>query len=186
LFVAVDPPPEATDDLRTLVGRLAVAQAGARLAAPDTWHVTVAFLGDVPASRVEVAGEAVARAAAVMAPIPLRIAGGGRFGRGRFTVLWAGLVGDTGALATLALLVRRGLKRARLPFDDRPYRPHLTIARPGDRVPRDTVDADRDLLDAHTGPEWTADTVHLYRSFLGPQPRYVRLGSWPLNGDSPT
>jgi 2'-5' RNA ligase len=112
-------------------------------------------------------------------PAPqVRLAGGGRFGRGRFTLLWVGVQGE--ALDQLARSVRRELKRARLPFDDKPFRPHLTVARPGDRLDRAAVDADRAALAGYRGPEWRAGTVELIRSHLGPKPSYDHLNAWPL------
>jgi 2'-5' RNA ligase len=108
------------------------------------------------------------------------LAGGGRFGRGAFTVLWTGLDGDVEALRGLAGAARRSLKKARLPYDDRPWKPHLTIARPGDRLDRAAVDADRAALADYRGPTWPAAEMVLMRSHLGPRPSYDKLAAWPL------
>jgi 2'-5' RNA ligase len=108
------------------------------------------------------------------------VGGGGRFGRGRFSVLWAGVHGETERLATLTRAVRRELRRARLPYDERPWKPHLTIARPGDRVDRAQLGADRAALAAYHGPPWSASELVLVRSHLGPKPSYDRLTGWPL------
>jgi 2'-5' RNA ligase len=184
LFVAVDPPPEAIDHLGAAVDELHISRPAGRstrLAARERWHVTLAFLGDVPADRVEDAAAALRRAAAsVGAPIVLRFAGGGRFGRGRFTVLWAGLDGDLTALATLARTLRRELRSVRLPVDDKPFRPHLTIARPGDRVGAEQVAADVAALRPYIGPQWTVAAVHLVASELGPNARHHHLCSASL------
>jgi 2'-5' RNA ligase len=105
------------------------------------------------------------------------VAGGGRFGRRRFTILWAALTGDLEALSALADRVRRELRRARVPFDYKPFKPHLTLARPGDRLAEERLRSDLAALDTYVGPEWTVDAVHLYSSELGPKPRYERLAS---------
>jgi 2'-5' RNA ligase len=181
LFVAVDPSPAAVADLGAVVDALEVGRAKARLAGRERWHVTLAFLGDVPAARAGEAGAALrAAAAAVQEPISVRFAGGGTFGRGRFTVLWAGLAGDVDALRSLAQGVRAELRRARLPFDSKGFRPHLTIARPGDRVTREQIDADVTTLQAYQGPAWPAGQVHLVASELGPDPRHTRVESVAL------
>jgi 2'-5' RNA ligase len=183
LFVAVDPPLEAVSHLGEVVDTLAVSRANApgrstRLAARDRWHVTLVFLGDVNEDRVEDASAAVSRAAAVASgPIRLCFASGGKFGRGKFTILWAGIGGDIAALRTLVAATRRELRRSRLPRDDKPFRPHLTIARPGDRVEPDLIAADVATLASYAGPEWTADAVHLVASELGPRPRHTRIAS---------
>jgi 2'-5' RNA ligase len=114
-------------------------------------------------------------------PIRLRVAGGGRFGRGRFTVLWMGLAGDVPALRDLAGDVRREVRRVRLPLDDKPLSPHLTIARPGDRVPAEDVVADLATLEDHEGPQWSVDEVRLMRSYVGPRPHYECVASFAVN-----
>jgi len=185
LFAAVYPPVSAVDHLVTFVSALRVGVASAagvntRLARPDTLHVTVAFLGDVADERLDAVTEALGRA--VTGPAPsVCLAGGGRFGRGKFTVLWTGLDGDVDALRGLAGAARRSLKKARLPYDDRrPWKPHVTIARPGDRLDRAEVEADRAALAGYRGPTWPAAEVVLVRSHLGPKPTYDRLAAWPL------
>ncbi|MEO3743600.1 RNA 2',3'-cyclic phosphodiesterase [Plantactinospora sp. B5E13] len=205
LFVAVYPPVEVVDDVMAQVRRLrvgAVADTGVnvRLADRANLHVTVAFLGEVPDDRLPEVAKALDRAVqtwrkppirrrdrqAVPEPSPLRLrlGGGGRFGRGRFTVLWVGLLGDVAALRRLADVSRRELRRARLPYDSRPFRPHLTLARPGDRIDRESVDEDLRTLDGYLGPSWPATELVLVRSQLGPRPTYDRLATWPLAGDA--
>jgi 2'-5' RNA ligase len=183
LFVAIDLSPAAATHLAEFVSGLEVARPAepgrsTRLADPSRWHVTLAFIGEVEPDRVEPAGDALARAASeVASPIRVRVAGGGRFGRRRFTILWAALTGDVAPLAALADMVRRELRRSRVPFDHKPFKPHLTLARPGDRLSEEGLRADLAALDSYVGPEWTVDAVHLYSSELGPKPRYERLGS---------
>ncbi|MEV0394495.1 2'-5' RNA ligase family protein [Polymorphospora rubra] len=128
-----------------------------------------------------VVSEAVAAEAGVVPVLArLRLAGGGRFGRGRFTVLWVGLDGDVDALALVSDAVRTELTRARVPYDRRPLRPHLTLARPGERLTRAAVNADLVELAGYVGPWWPLAEMVLMRSHPGPRPTYDRLGSWPL------
>jgi 2'-5' RNA ligase len=180
LFVAAYPPADACDDLADRLADLHVVKAGARVAWRDTWHITLAFLGEVPEESAPAVAAAVERAAASWtAPFEVRLAGGGRFGRGRFTVLWVGVEGAP--LTALATAVRDELSAGRLPYDPKPFTPHLTIARPGDKVSRADVEADRAALAGYRGPSWPLHTVDLVRSNLGgPKPTYDRLGSWVL------
>jgi 2'-5' RNA ligase len=85
--------------------------------------------------------------------------------------------GDEAGLHALADRVRRELRRARLPHDRKPFRPHLTISRPGARVEPELIAADVATLAGYVGPEWTVDAVHLVASELGPHPRHTRLSS---------
>jgi len=190
LFVATYPNAEACDDLERRLASLRVALAAGqgvntRLARRDTWHVTLAFLGEVDEARGPQAAAAIERAAgawraAESGPLRLRLAGGGRFGRGRFTLLWVGVDGDREALVRLSRQVRRELKRDRLPYDDKPFKPHVTIARPGDRLDKAAVEADRSSLAGYSGPAWPVLSLELVRSHLGPKPWYEHLVAAPL------
>jgi 2'-5' RNA ligase len=188
--VAVTPPPAAVDHLGAVVDSLEVSRANqpghsTRLAARDRWHVTVVFLGDVAELRLTDVGEALAAAATGTDPFGLRFAGGGLFGRGRRAILWSGLAGDVAALRTLSTAARAALRRARLPYDRKPLRPHLTISRPGARVDADALRRDVATLQEYEGPEWLVDTVELMRSDMdqrptGPVPRYTPVTTVPL------
>ncbi|MEV0896641.1 RNA 2',3'-cyclic phosphodiesterase [Actinoplanes sp. NPDC049802] len=145
LFVAVFPSEEARDHLR----RRLPAQAARR---PDKWHVTLAFLGDVPEAPV------VETLSAVPAPGPLtlRVAGSGRFG----SVVWAGLVGDLEPLLAFREHVRVALAGAGFPIDGRPFQPHLTISYRFDR----RVSA---ALADYAGPSWQVSEFSLVGSVDG-------------------
>jgi 2'-5' RNA ligase len=172
LFVAVDPPAEVLDQLAEFTAGLTVVQAGARVTARHLWHVTLAFIGEVPDERLPAAIDAVDGAVAGQERSTLRIAGGGRFGRGKFTVMWAGIEGD---LRPLRLAVVKQLRRVRLPFDAKRFHPHLTVARPGERLSREDVDADVAKLATYEGPPWTVTGIRLVRSHLGPKPVYETM-----------
>jgi 2'-5' RNA ligase len=186
----VDPPDGALDHLAEAIGRLRLGMAAAagtnvRLAARPLWHVTLAFIGEVPDDRAVDAESAVRAGVArwqgsgAAAPA-LRLAGGGRFGHRRSTTLWVGLAGELDTLRSLGEAVRRELRRARLPYDRKPLRPHLTFARPGERLPAADVVADLTALREYEGPGWTVEAVHLVRSQLGPKPVHDRIATVPL------
>ena len=188
--MAAYPPPDACDHLARQLDRLEVTVAAdrgvnTRLARRENWHLTLAFLGEVAEERAARVHQAIGRAAdgwrdAALGAPELRLAGGGRFGRGRFTVLWVGVDGERESLGRLSRLVCRELKRERFPYDDKPYKPHLTVARPGDRLDRAAVAADRAALAEYRGPAWRVETVELVRSHVGPRPRYEHLAEWRL------
>ncbi|UQU64567.1 RNA 2',3'-cyclic phosphodiesterase [Couchioplanes caeruleus] len=152
LFVAVYPPDGVRRDLRR---RLDAAVSGrrVRLTNIEKWHVTLAFLGEVSPDRLPAAERALATV-----PVPrgreLRIRGGGGFGR---RVTWAGVDGELGDVAAA---VRAALTEAGLPFDDRPFTPHLTVLYAHD-------DAVRAALDDYEGPAWQLDRIELVRSDPG-------------------
>jgi RNA 2',3'-cyclic 3'-phosphodiesterase len=181
LFVAVVPPPEALGELAAVVEPLRIAAPELRWAGRESWHLTLAFLGEVDEGRLTELSTRLERAARRHPQQRLSITGGGAFpSAGRARVVWAGIKGDGRALAALAASVAAGARRAGAPPPDegRKYHPHLTLARC--RQPADVRSLTGELALA-SGPDWTADAIHLIRSHLtGKSPQYEVLGSWPL------
>ncbi|GAA3235883.1 RNA 2',3'-cyclic phosphodiesterase [Dactylosporangium siamense] len=177
LFIAAYLPEEAERHFAAMVGTLAVARPmpegqSLRLVPAAQWHMTLAFIGDVEDERRDDAVEVLEALPQIVPRV--RIRGGGRFGRGKFTTLVAKVDGD---VAPLGDAVRKLLKKRKLPFDHRPLQPHVTIARPGDRLPGADLAADLEVLRAYEGPEWPVDDVRLMKSELGPRPTYEMLAT---------
>ncbi|WP_377270703.1 RNA 2',3'-cyclic phosphodiesterase [Peterkaempfera sp. SMS 1(5)a] len=190
LFIAVVPPPAAVDELTAAVRplrRLPDAEP-LRWTAPDTWHLTLAFLGEVAEESLPELEQRLGRAAHRHRVMQLRFAGAGRFGD---RTLWTGVRGDTQELRRLAESAQAAARHTGLPVDDdRPYRAHLTLARSS--VPRGGNDRRRghgpDLrglktaLEDFEGQQWEAADLRLVRSTLGSGPaHYTVLRSWPLD-----
>lgn len=92
------------------------------------YHLTLAFLGEVPPSQVEDA--VLAGRGVQVAPFELEVGGVGTFPqRGkRRRVLWAG-VRDAPTLAVLERRLRRELEAAGFALEKRPFHAHVTLAR---------------------------------------------------------
>lgn len=165
LFVAVFPPDEARSHLSS-----ALAATSARLAPEQHWHITLAFLGDVPEPGPAVA----ALESAQLFPVSeLSISGGGRFGN----VVWGGVHGDVGGLARVTRSVRRALRAKRVRPDDKPFRPHVTLAR---RCAPDGIAALLPVLRSYEGPRWPVSELVLVRSEMGPHPAYHPIARRPV------
>jgi RNA 2',3'-cyclic 3'-phosphodiesterase len=180
LFVALWPPPDAVSELLAAVDEVRTDAPRLRWTAPEKWHLTLAFLGEVPDDRRPELEERLARAANRHPPLTLRFAGGGRFGT---RVLFTRVDGDREPLVRLAASVGAAARRSRIPVDDRPYRPHLTLARGrGD----DDLRPLAAQLGTFIGRAWTATSIDLVESRLGQGPdrtaRYESAASWPLTG----
>ena len=170
LFIAVRPDVAAVKDLTEYIGDLHVAVPWKRCLEYDLWHVTVAYIG---VADVKVAARTLRDATANTSGFTLRLAGGGRFGRGRYNIVYAGLGGDVERLVRLAVHTRDTLEAAGLPFDRKQYRPHLTLAPAGARLGNGESAEDLMSLRRYQGPEWDVTEVGLYRSVTGPRPAYV-------------
>lgn len=133
----------------------------------------------MPADRLAPLTARVAPAVAATPPLTLQLAGAGRFGsRRRPAVCWAGLDGDLPELTALAGRLAGAARATGLPVEDRPFRAHLTLGRWRAGQPADGDLPDR--LAGYRGPRWPAAEVVLWRSHLGPGPRYERVTGWPL------
>jgi RNA 2',3'-cyclic 3'-phosphodiesterase len=150
-----------------------------RWSEPVRWHLTLLFLGTVPAAAVPGLVEALEPPVAAAGPLTLRLAGAGWFGsRRRPQVAWIGLDGDVAGLTGLAARLATAARRLRPAVEDRPFRPHLTVGRWRPGHPADAGLIER--LAGYRGPEWPVREVRLVESFLGPEPRHVLLEAWPL------
>jgi RNA 2',3'-cyclic 3'-phosphodiesterase len=183
LFVALAPPQSALDELDEAVAPLRTAAPELRWTGRTSWHLTLAFLGEVGEDVVPALATRLERAAHRHPPQHLAIAGGGAFpSAGRAQVLWAGFAADDKSLASLADSVAAGARRAGAPppGQHKKFRAHLTLARC--RGPADVSQLTRTLAGL-SGTAWTASSIHLIRSYLsGGPPQYEELGSWPLQG----
>lgn len=182
LFVAIEPPPETLAALAAVVEPLRTAAPDVRWSSRESWHLTLAFLGEVDGRVVPELSTRLERAAGRHPSQVLAIDGGGAFPSiARARVIWAGIRGDRPALSALAASVAAGARRAGAPPPDegRKYRPHLTLARC--KQPVDATELTRALA-VFTSGDWTAASISLVSSHLGSgPPRYEELARWPLS-----
>jgi len=186
LFVAVVPPRPVVLELRAALTTLPHADPQVRWCRPETWHVTLAFFGDVPPDAYEDLKERLGRAAARNTPMELALAGGGHFG-GR--TLWTGVQGERERLGRLAESVNSVARRCHIKVDERPFRPHLTLARVREAgCVGDDHDGPIDLrpyverMAAFRTPRWLVGEIDLFNVMDDPIKRYERVGRWALTG----
>ncbi len=176
LFVALQPPAGALDEIARQIDRVRRNGSDLRWSRRDQWHITLAFLGEVDGSVLPDLRARLKRAAARHPPLRLEFAGGGRFSR---NVLWTGVRGDREALQSLAATIAAAARRSGIDIENRPFRPHVTLARSRNRAGSDLRRLVETLTDFN-GTPWTADSLHLIESRLGASPAYTTLGTWQL------
>jgi 2'-5' RNA ligase len=179
LFIGIALTPEVEDALRGVREKFAAGAAELRWSAPESWHVTLQFLG---AASDEQAACVVQRLAGVRAaPVPVRIAGLGFFERAG--VFWAAVALSTELLA-LQQSVVAATRGCGFAAEARAYSPHITLARAKGRSGgkalgplRKAVEKSRVDLSA----EFTAEEFVLYESLPGPEgSRYEVRGRFSL------
>ena len=158
-FVALELPEAFADEVGELSRCLSAVCEGRFLPA-ENHHLTLAFLGEVGEAEARRAMDALDAACAGAGAVELVSAGLGSFGRGRDATLWLG-VEKNPELAALAGRLREELLARGLGFDEKPFLPHVTLARRA-RLPRAALQG---LV--FPRPD-EARSVTLFRSILEP------------------
>lgn len=184
LFVALDLPDETREGL-VAWGRKALRDPALRPVAPESLHITLAFLGYRPEKEIE-AIAAVAKESAAPAPwVELRDPEP-RPPRGR-AQLYALPAVSPGAEALQAGLEQRLIEAGFYEPEKRPFWPHVTVARVrpearGSRRPAVVSEPPGALPEELEEPR-TSVRMTLYRSVLQPSgARYVPLAQVELPG----
>jgi 2'-5' RNA ligase len=180
LFVAIDVPDDVRDVVDHAVGPLRERFPTGRWVPVANQHVTVKFLGSTPPERVPVVLERVTEVASRHAPFTTRAARLGAFPSARRAkVLWVGLDDADGRSAEIAGDLDVALAPELAARDDRPFTPHLTIARfdPAVRLEEDVTELGVESR------AFVVDRLTVYRSHLGGgAPRYEPLDTVRLAG----
>jgi 2'-5' RNA ligase len=174
-FVALLIPAAWAEYLGAVSADLASRSGGLSWVKPGNHHLTIRFLGDLGESGARRVGESVARAAAGLAAPRARLGSIGAFPSfARPRVLWVGLAEGGEEATALARTVNDALNRDGFGPPDKPFRPHLTLARV--REGARGLDAIRDAaLPAPPGPA-LLDRVAVMKSDLHPTgSRYTAL-----------
>lgn len=177
-FIALDLPGDAKGVLASASRNLSDRFPGARWMRPDSFHITLAFLGDISGTALDCAGKAVEAAE----------------GLGAFDLGFSGLVclPERGSARVLALGAGQGASECRAVYDrvncalseearvrdigplnpewpdGRPFRVHVTLARAGSRpLPRDS-DAAWEEFGQNLQAPCRISRCILYRSDLSP------------------
>jgi 2'-5' RNA ligase len=181
-FVAVHINPGVRDSLARLRDRFADVDAKIKWVEPNNIHLTLAFLGDMDEALASVVADALDGAACGIETFSCTVEGIGVFGsQPRPRIIWAGMKAPA-SLVELHARVSRTLSDLEIPFDRKPFRPHLTVARV--RSARDTgllAERATALADAAFGAT-DVKAIHLVRSVLTPDgPIYTVLHSTALS-----
>ena len=158
-FIALELPGAFLRETADLA-RLLAEHVEGRFPSHDAYHITLAFLGEVDDAEKGLAMDAIDAACASFGPIALESDGLGKFGRASDATLWLGVKAD-GGLAELASRLREELDARGVPYDAKPFRAHITLARRA-RIPKGELPAL-----PFPAPN-TATRVTLFKSELSP------------------
>lgn len=177
LFVAAEVPDGAKRSVTAAIEPWIRSFPDARWISPESWHITLKFLGATERERVPWIEETIGLVASAHAPVRARLVNLGAFPTsGRAGILWAGVDDPKDVLAALVTDLEAALAEE-FPVEVRRFHPHLTVAR--SEPPLSLPDRFAETPCA-SGP-FGIDRLVLYRSHLQrPRPRYEALRSFPL------
>jgi 2'-5' RNA ligase len=162
LFFALVPDPRVRVAL-VRATRDTVRATDGRPTAPGNLHITVAFLGNVEASRID-AVRAAGPPDAACFDIAL-----GRYSN-RHGMLWLEPLAVPEALVALEQALWERLEPSGFVRELRVYRPHFTLARDAKRRAEGGIEL-----------AWQVRALHLMESIGGDRgPTYVSIGTWAL------
>jgi RNA 2',3'-cyclic 3'-phosphodiesterase len=180
LFVALEIPSTVRENLAALVDSLRRISKGPRWVRAENLHVTLKFLGEVAEAKVGAIRNALREIHSEQV-VTLNFRGLGFFPNEKHPrVFWAGIEASPN-LKTLAAEIDSRLEKSGIRREQRPFSPHLTLARFERPVLSDAlhkaIAANREL---DSGSLRTSE-FHLIQSELKPSgAEYTTLASFPF------
>jgi 2'-5' RNA ligase len=185
-FIAIELPDEIRRGLRELQAQLkAAGQAPVKWVEPENIHLTLKFLGNVAADRIDGIALAMTEAVRGTSPFSLEVRELGVFPNPRrVQIVWVGVSGETEKLSKLQQRIESGLAKLGFAPENRRFTPHLTLARLRDRAtPQEREKLGQTIAETEfaTAQDFTVDSVKLMKSQLTREgPIYSQLSSAAL------
>jgi 2'-5' RNA ligase len=194
IFIGIDLDPEVRARISCFLDGVQGCAPDAKWVRPESLHITLKFLGEHAPERVEAITERLRRVES--GAFEIRTGGYGFFPTAKAPrVFWIGIQAGP-ELAALAERIDMAVAELGIPREDRPYSPHLTLARGGagrrsgspQRQKGDGPNATFTVLEKRLAAmgeldfgTMTAREFILYQSQLSPKgSKYTKLQRFPL------
>jgi RNA 2',3'-cyclic 3'-phosphodiesterase len=167
-FIAIDIPETLRTALRRKQAVFRPAAPGASWARPEGMHLTLKFLGEIPEAKVKEVSEAL-KGLGSFEPCSIGVEGFGFFPDARRPrVFWAGIKAPA-QLGQFAEKIEEAMCKIGFPRENRPFRPHLTLARFRTPQPQPAIEALLTEQATDTLGSFEASDFFLFESKLSPQ-----------------
>ena len=175
IFFALDLPEAQRDALALRQAMLPLP----RRVNPEDFHLTLAFLGELPDAQIEAAHEAAQRVRA--AAFTLTVADLGLFGGEKPRLAWAGVL-PCPELDDLAARLCAALRHAGIELEARRFNPHITLGRFWRLPPPEKMRLERAVAETSFRLDpFPVKDFAMFRSHLGVETgRYEVLMRYPL------
>ena len=186
VFLAVPSEPMWVECARGLVDRLRSGLPKASWTRPESWHLTLAFLGEVDADFVARYRDMVGSLAVDTVPGEICAGPPTVFPlRGRPRVLGVGF-NPSPAVEELGKLAREASQAAAklgAELENRAFHPHVTFARIRNGWPDDALEQYRQEVSSAAFPPWRARSCVLFESRLDPDGAvHTPIAEWTFQG----
>ncbi|HOB76446.1 MAG TPA: RNA 2',3'-cyclic phosphodiesterase [Phycisphaerae bacterium] len=183
-FVAIELPDDVRACLADLQRQMAGLGRGVRWTRPESIHLTVKFLGEVPDAQVAEVCEAARRIARKYPVFDLAVAGTGCFPpRGPARVIWAGIPQLPQPLIDCQRECEDVYAGMGFEKENRAYRPHLTVGRVNDPGLSNRIRETLRQFEHFSGGDFAAGELVVFQSELRRGGSlYTPLARAPLNG----
>lgn len=175
-FIALDLDEPSIRD-RIVVAQSGLQQTGAQLkiVEPQIMHLTLRFLGEIPAATVGRVKEAMDSVR--FSPFEVEFTGLGVFPNPRrINVVWVGIKEGMDQLSDIFRQLEPKLRQIGLPPDDKGFSPHMTVARVRTALNREALAAYVESKHTEEFGKMPAKAVRLKKSTLTPRgPIYTTI-----------
>jgi len=187
-FIAIKLPEELRLELDRLQTSLKVDKPRIKWVDPNGMHLTLKFLGNVPAAKIDAITHAMTESAAKISPFQLEVGRLGAFpSLKKVQVVWVGLGGELDRTRQLHKSLEAGLSRLGFAAEKRAFSPHLTLARVGNDASSDERQRFGELIAAanfETDKVITVNSIVLMKSQLTSRGAiYTKISSAELRQD---
>lgn len=184
LFIALEVPDPPRRDVRRRMDGVRDRLPRARWVDPDNIHLTLLFLGETAEGDVPALAAGLRQAFARCPPLEMRLVGGGTFPPGRpGRVAWVGVEAPEELMTLQADVTRAAVEALGFEPEERPYHPHVTLARCPSPWRRDAVEKFTNAFTGPIGQPFVADHGILLESRLSPKgARYQPVEVFPVEG----
>ena len=182
-FIAIELPDEIRTELGVLQKSLKTGEQNyVKWVSPDSIHLTLKFLGDIDADKVEEITGAVRESIEHIPPFILQIKGLGVFPNlRRIQVIWVGLTGNLDSLQLIQKNIEENLAILGYPEEARDFTPHLTLGRVRFQPPPEELQKFGQLLTStnfESAFKIGVESINLMKSELTPHGAiYTQLSS---------
>lgn len=184
-FLAIEIPSHILKEIGSIQARLkGTLPEMIRWVRPEAIHLTLKFFGNVSEYDIAEISRIMEEKVNGIRPFAFHVKKLGVFpNMNRPRILWLGISGDVDALILFQKSMEQKLHGRGFPKEERPFRPHLTVARI--KEPKELIGLAKIIEkgDNYTAGNFDARGLHLYRSQLTPRGAvYTKLAYFSFSG----